>query len=156
MDTANPVNGAESQNETPLSERLLASIEALSEDLSSTARLTQYQLLRPDLVELYESDPVAFDLVAKAAMKKLRVKLGAIRQDIAGMVSPKEPTPEAQPEAGPSQATRLVALAADAELFHTADKETWATICVNEHREHWSLKTKGIRRWLARRFYEEE
>jgi hypothetical protein len=59
---------------------------------------------------------------------------------------------------GHSQATRLVTLAIDAgvELFHTPEGEAYATIAVEGHRETWPLKVKGFRRWLARRFYEEE
>ncbi len=55
-----------------------------------------------------------------------------------------------------SQATLLVEMAADVELFHTPAGEAYATIGVHDHRETWPLKTKGFRRWLARRFYESE
>jgi hypothetical protein len=54
---------------------------------------------------------------------------------------------------GVSQATALVQLAADAELFHTPDSEAFATITVDGHRETWPCKSKAFRRWLARRFY---
>src|SRR5882672_6327553 len=104
MQTAEHSNGAGQQAEPSLGERLLASLDAMSEDLTPVARLTQYQMLRPDLVELYESDPVAFDLVAKVATKKLRMKLGAIRQDVASMVPPVEEPANAKPEQGNSQA----------------------------------------------------
>jgi hypothetical protein len=54
-----------------------------------------------------------------------------------------------------SQATQLVELAADAELWHTpgADGEAYATIEVDGHRETWPCKAKGFRRWLARQFF---
>jgi hypothetical protein len=57
-----------------------------------------------------------------------------------------------------SQATRLVTLATDAgvELFHTPEGEAYATMEVDGHLETWPLKVKGFRRWLARRFYDEE
>lgn len=42
---------------------------------------------------------------------------------------------------------------ADAELFHTPDGEPFATVTVGDHRETWALRSKGFRRWLARRFY---
>jgi hypothetical protein len=59
---------------------------------------------------------------------------------------------------GQSQATRLVALATNAsvKLFHTPEGDAYATIDVDGHQETWPLKVKGFRRWLARRFYEEE
>jgi hypothetical protein len=63
---------------------------------------------------------------------------------------------EAQAEArGVSQATELVELAADAELFHSPDGEGFATLEIDAHRETWPLRTKTFRRWLARRFYTE-
>lgn len=55
-----------------------------------------------------------------------------------------------------SQATMLVELACDAELFHTSEGEPYATIPVNEHRETWHLKSRGFRDWLMRHFYEAE
>jgi hypothetical protein len=56
-----------------------------------------------------------------------------------------------------SQATLLVALAADAELWHTpgADGEAWATIKVDGHCEHWPLRVKRVRRWMAERYHAE-
>lgn len=61
------------------------------------------------------------------------------------------------PEQGkPSQATQLVNLASDVEFFHIPDGEAWATIMVDDHREHWPLKVKAFRRWMARRFHEQE
>jgi hypothetical protein len=56
-----------------------------------------------------------------------------------------------------SQATRLVELAAEVELWHTpgADGEAWATIEVDGHREHWPLKVKRFRRWLSERYHAE-
>jgi hypothetical protein len=56
---------------------------------------------------------------------------------------------------GHSQATLLVDLASDVELFHTSDRSAYATIPVEGHREHWSLKSKHFHRFLARRFYEQ-
>jgi hypothetical protein len=52
-----------------------------------------------------------------------------------------------------SQATLLVELAADAELFHTPEGDAYATIPIDGHRETWSLRNRAFRRWLARQFY---
>lgn len=54
---------------------------------------------------------------------------------------------------GMSQATKLVALADDAELWHTPAGDAYITIDTGGHREHWPLKSKASRQWLARRFY---
>ena len=56
---------------------------------------------------------------------------------------------------GPRQADILIDLAQTAELFHTPDGAGFADLDVNGHRETWSIRAKGFRRWLARRFFEE-
>jgi len=54
-------------------------------------------------------------------------------------------------ERGPSQATVLVGLAKDAELFHApgADGETYATVAVGDHRETHRINSRTFRRWLT-------
>jgi hypothetical protein len=54
----------------------------------------------------------------------------------------------------PKQADILVGLAADAELFHTADGTGYADLEINGHRETWPIRNKVIKRWLTRRFLE--
>ena len=53
----------------------------------------------------------------------------------------------------PSQATLLVDLAADLELWHTPDEEGFATIQIGEHLENWPIRSSGFKRYLGRRFY---
>lgn len=53
-----------------------------------------------------------------------------------------------------TQAQILIALAKDAELFHTAEGDAFANIQTETHRETWPLKSKPFRMWLLRRFYE--
>ncbi len=55
---------------------------------------------------------------------------------------------------GPTQADFLIDLAQTAELFHTPDGSGFADLDINGHRETWPIRTKGFRRWLARRFFE--
>jgi hypothetical protein len=57
--------------------------------------------------------------------------------------------------AASKQANILIRLAADAEVFHSADGTGYADLEINGHRETWPIRTKGFKRWLARRFYEE-
>ena len=57
---------------------------------------------------------------------------------------------------GDSQAKRLVKLAAEAELFHTPGGEPYADVPVDDHTETWHLRSRGLRYWLIRRFYEAE
>jgi hypothetical protein len=55
-----------------------------------------------------------------------------------------------------SQADVLLELALDAELFLAPDGTGYADIIVNGHRETWPIKSRGCRRWLARRYFETE
>jgi hypothetical protein len=52
-----------------------------------------------------------------------------------------------------SQATRLVELAAEAELFCTPTWEAYASIMVDEHRETWPIRSASFRHWLQHRYY---
>jgi energy-coupling factor transporter ATP-binding protein EcfA2 len=54
-----------------------------------------------------------------------------------------------------STATRLVdmAYAADIELFHTPDREPFAVIPADGHRETWPIRSSGFRLWLRRLFH---
>src|SRR5262249_36767997 len=58
-------------------------------------------------------------------------------------------------ERAPKQADILIALAPAAELFHTPDGAGFADVNINGHRETWPIRSKGFRRWIARRFFEE-
>jgi 5S rRNA maturation endonuclease (ribonuclease M5) len=53
----------------------------------------------------------------------------------------------------PAQSELLIALAADAEFFHTPDKTAYVTTPVDDHRETWPVGSKGFRLWLRGRFY---
>src|ERR1044072_9214512 len=55
-----------------------------------------------------------------------------------------------------SQATKLVELASEVELFHTPDGEPYASCEVSGHLETWPVKSGGFRYWLIRRLYEIE
>jgi hypothetical protein len=55
-----------------------------------------------------------------------------------------------------SQGTQIVKLALDAgvELFHDPPGEAFATLPIDGRKETWPLRTKAVRRWLSRLFYE--
>src|SRR5262245_28792421 len=63
------------------------------------------------------------------------------------------PGPEGRP---PSVATLLVRLAQAADLFHTPDSRTFATVPIGDHRETWELRSREFRYWLSRCFYKAE
>ena len=56
---------------------------------------------------------------------------------------------------GPKQADILIDLSADIDLFHDATGTGYADLEIGGHRETWPLRSKGFKRWLARRFFEE-
>ncbi len=53
-----------------------------------------------------------------------------------------------------SQSTRLIELAAEAELWHTPDGDAYATIRVADHHEHHRLRSKLFKQWLAQQYYQ--
>jgi len=55
----------------------------------------------------------------------------------------------------PPQRDDLIALADDAELFHTPQGIPYATFAVGDHCETWRLTSRGFREWLAHRYYRE-
>lgn len=57
-------------------------------------------------------------------------------------------------EKHPKQADILIRLAQAAELFHAPDGTGFADIKIRGHRETWPIRSKGFRRWLARRYYQ--
>ena len=65
-------------------------------------------------------------------------------------------SPESQKEKPKTQSSVLIEVTEDAELFHTSDGDTYATIPINGHRETWALKSRGFRDWLSKRYYEAE
>lgn len=91
---------------------------------------------------------------------------GDDRQGAAQVVDKSEPhgpTPahddhddDSEPELRMNQAAVLVDLASDAELFHNSDKDAFATISVNGHRETHSLRSSGFLQWLRKRYWEAE
>jgi hypothetical protein len=55
---------------------------------------------------------------------------------------------------GPKQADILIDLTQAADLFHSPDGIGFADLDINGHRETWPIRSKGFRRWLARRYFE--
>ena len=53
------------------------------------------------------------------------------------------------------QASVLIRLAEEAELFHDADGKAFADIWVHGHRETWTVDSPRFKDWLTKRFYSE-
>ncbi len=106
------------------------------------------------LGDLRTRDPAAFirlrtelKAVAKVPLGELDKKLGAVVRQSA------DPGDSSD---APNQATMLVRLAigAGAELFHNAAAECFVTVQVGGHRETWSVRSKAMRSWLVKLYYD--
>ena len=98
------------------------------------------------LAELKRDDRAAFEAL-RAQLKGAGCRVTALDEAMA----------EESGEAGgrsPSQADILLELAQTAELFHAPDGTGFADLDINGHRETWPIRSKGFRRWLARRYFE--
>jgi hypothetical protein len=58
-------------------------------------------------------------------------------------------------ERKPTQAELFVRIADGAEFFHTPEGDAYARIQVGDHYETHLVRSKGLRRWLVRAFYEQ-
>jgi len=55
----------------------------------------------------------------------------------------------------PKAADILIGLADEAELYHAPDGTAYADLPIKDHRETCPVRSKGFKRWLSRRYYEE-
>src|SRR5262245_51274221 len=98
------------------------------------------------LVALKRDNRAAFEAL-RAQLKKAGCRVTALDDAIADESG--EPGGR-----GPTQADILIELAQSAELFHAPDGTGFADLDINGHRETWPIRSKGFRRWLARRFFD--
>ncbi|MCI0431182.1 MAG: hypothetical protein L0210_11670, partial [Rhodospirillales bacterium] len=99
------------------------------------------------LAALKKEDRASFEAL-RAQLKKAGCRVTALDEAVAaenGDTGGRRPT----------QADILIELAQSAKLFHTADGAGFADLDIKGHRETWSIRAKGFRRWLARRFFED-
>jgi len=54
---------------------------------------------------------------------------------------------------GESQASKLLSLCAELELFHTPEEQAYATLPVDDHHETRSLHERAFKRWMSARYY---
>jgi hypothetical protein len=99
------------------------------------------------LAALRQNNRAAFEAL-RSQLKKAGCRVTALDDVIAD----ENGTPSGR---GPTQADILIDLAQTVALFHTPDGSGFADLDINGHRETWPIRSKGFRRWLARRFFEE-
>ena len=63
-------------------------------------------------------------------------------------VAPQKPV-EQKDKGGSTQRDKLIACAADADLWHDADGTGYAALAERGHVEHYLLRSKGCRDWLG-------
>jgi hypothetical protein len=98
------------------------------------------------LAALKKDDRAAFEAL-RAQLKKASCRVTVLDEAIAEEIGDIG-------RRGPTQADILIELAQEAELFHAPDGTGFADLNINGHRETWPIRSKGFRRWLARRFFE--
>ena len=105
----------------------------------------------PDALErlaaLQNSDLARFEAL-RAQLKAAGCRVTALDKALAG-----EDGDTGGREA--KQADVLIELAAQADLFHTADGHGLRRFRSHGHRETWAIRSKMFKRWLARLFFEE-
>ena len=82
-------------------------------------------------------------------------KPAEVEHETCGAAAP-DPVAASEENAKPSQATRLVAIGKTAELFANRDGDAYARVDHDGHAETWPIRSRGFKRWLARRCYAEE
>ena len=98
------------------------------------------------LRELKREDRAAFE-VLRAQLKKAGCRVTVLDDAVA----------EESGDSGgrdPNQADILIGLTSDASLLHTPDGTGYDDLEINGHRETWRIRSKGFRRWLAKRFFD--
>ena len=115
-------------------------------------------LLHSDTVAI--SNNTARQKFVKSVLKRATVEAGEIEAallEIGGSITTTlaEDLAADKDDRKPTQSTKLIEIAGDAELFRDPNGETYATIQVNDHKETWRLKTGGFRNWLLGRYYKE-
>jgi len=101
-----------------------------------------------------DAEPTAEEAVEKAASEADNVVEFPNKAD--GKRESRKAKKKADDGSRKPQASKLIALASEAKLFHTADGTCYADIDINGHRETWKIRSQGFSRWLKRRYHEEE
>jgi hypothetical protein len=120
-------------------------LDGLAEKVATDAGAPFVPDVLERLCELKREDRAAFEIL-RARLKKAGCRVTALDDAIA------EENGEAGGR-GPSQADILIGLAADVGLLHAPNGTGYADLEINGHRETWPIRSKGFRRWLARRYF---
>jgi hypothetical protein len=136
--------------------------EAIARSLDETAASVRIVELPGKSVKDL-SDWIAAEQAAGASRDEIRLRL----EGLAAHAPPWEPSPDAeehQSEAGtgsksddePTQSEILIRLADEGgvELFHTPEREAFALLPVDGHKETWRVRSKDFKYWLLQGYYD--
>ena len=91
-----------------------------------------------------DADVAAIERELMGVLDRATAEAGAAEAGLAGLIDILS---------GSKQSDLLVKLAEDADLFHTAENELFATVPVDGHRETWPLDARSFKDWLRGRYY---
>jgi hypothetical protein len=138
-------------------DRIIAAIDGAQdvcdplEGLADRAALDAGAAFGPEVLErlaaLKKGDRAAFE-VLRAQLKSAGCRVTALDEAVAA-------TGGDTGGGRPKQADILIEIAQSAKLFHSPDGSGFADLDINGHRETWPIRSKGFRRWITRRFFEE-
>ena len=124
-------------------------IGAEDEDIADREKAAKYTLQKIENDDPTTGWPALADLVGDNVVNKVRQWLEISHKN------PGKPDGENSVKNN-SQATKLVGLAEDVELWHSPDFEVYATIPTDGHLESLPLNSKSFKRWITRQFYLEQ
>ncbi len=97
------------------------------------------------LARLRSTDLSSFQRI-RHELKTSRCKVTALDEAIRAHEGPRRREP--------TQPDILLELAQGAKLFHTADRNAYAELMVDGHRETWKVNSEGFKLWLRKKYYE--
>ncbi len=145
---ADGADGADAKIRTSLGEGGSAACDELVAAVTGSPGAPFAPNVLRDLAALKQANRVVFETL-RTRLKRAGCRVTVLDDLIA------EESGEKRDGRPPSQSDILVALAEAADLFHTLDDIAYADIEVGTHRETWPVQSRGFRRWLKRRYFEE-
>jgi phage/plasmid primase-like uncharacterized protein len=105
-----------------------------------------------ELAGLRGRNRVAFERL-RGELKKADVRVRELDDDINAADDASADKEGDNKQEQRSQAQKLIAYAEKAELFHTKDREAYANIIVDGHRQTWAVRSRGFKEHLLLQYY---
>ena len=124
-------------------------VGAGDEELSMREKATEYTNRKIDNDDPTTGWPTLSELLGKKAVDKAIRWLG-VKRASSGKSDYSDDEASGKRK---SQATDLVELAVDVDLWHTPDMESFAAVPIGMHKENLALNSKALKRWLSRQYF---